>query len=61
MILFGEHAVVYGKTAVAASLDLRTRMTLTPGSGDTGDQVVVQFPDLDLTRAWSVEQLRSVK
>ena len=28
LILHGEHAVVYGKTAVAASLDLRTRMSI---------------------------------
>ena len=28
LILHGEHAVVYGKTAVAASLDLRTRMNI---------------------------------
>jgi len=56
VILHGEHAVVYGRTAVAAALDLRTRMTLRPHE----DKVVVLFPDLGLTREWSLEQLRKL-
>ena len=54
VILHGEHAVVYGKTAVAAALDLRTRMTLKPHS----DLVVVKFPDLGISQSWSLEKLR---
>ena len=54
VILHGEHAVVYGKTAVAAALDLRTRMTIRPHE----DKVVVLFPDIDLERSWSLDQLR---
>ena len=54
VILHGEHAVVYGKTAVAAALDLRTKMTLKPHH----DLVVVKFPDLGISQSWSLEQLR---
>ncbi|KAJ3189420.1 hypothetical protein HDU85_003050 [Gaertneriomyces sp. JEL0708] len=43
VILFGEHAVVYGKTAVAASLGLRTYAWI---RRTTGDSVVLTFPDL---------------
>lgn len=56
VILHGEHAVVYGKTAVAAALDLRTRMTIRPHE----EQVVVKFPDLGLSRSWSLEELRKL-
>ena len=54
LILHGEHAVVYGKTAVAAALDLRTKMTIKPHD----DKVVVMFPDLGLSRTWTLDQLR---
>jgi len=53
VILFGEHAVVYGMTAVAASLGLRTRMKIRPHSS----KIVVNFPDVDLQEAWSQQQL----
>lgn len=56
VILHGEHAVVYGKTAVAASLGLRTSMTIKPGLG----KVVVDFPDLGLQDSWPVERLQEL-
>ena len=54
VILHGEHAVVYGKTAVAAALDLRTSMTLKPHS----ELVVVKFPDLGISQTWTLDKLR---
>jgi len=56
VILHGEHAVVYGMTAVAASLDLRTRMTIKPHL----THVVVNFPDVGLSDCWTVEQLKEL-
>jgi len=56
VILHGEHAVVYGMTAVAASLDLRTRMTIKPHP----THIVVNFPDVGLSDSWTVEQLKEL-
>jgi len=56
VILHGEHSVVYGKTAVAGALDLRTRMTIRPHSS----HVVVKFPDLGISDSWSLEQLAGI-
>jgi len=51
VILHGEHAVVYGRSAVAASLDLRTRMYLTPLLKENSLQVY--FPDVGVKQSWS--------
>eukprot|EP00088_Acartia_fossae_P002359 TRINITY_DN10953_c0_g1_i4.p1 TRINITY_DN10953_c0_g1~~TRINITY_DN10953_c0_g1_i4.p1 ORF type:complete len:380 (+),score=45.09 TRINITY_DN10953_c0_g1_i4:63-1202(+) len=56
VILFGEHAVVYGMTAVAASLGLRTRMKIRPHSS----KIIVNFPDVELQEAWSPAQLMAL-
>ena len=56
VILHGEHAVVYGKSAVAASLDLRTRMYLTPIVKE--NVVQVDFPDVGVRQCWSGENIK---
>ena len=55
VILHGEHAVVYGKTAVAAALDLRTKLTIQPLEEE---KLTVQFPDLGLSHSWSLDELK---
>ena len=55
VILHGEHAVVYGKTAVAAALDLRTKLTIQPLEEE---KLTVQFPDLGLSQSWSLDELK---
>jgi len=56
VILHGEHAVVYGMTAVGASLDLRTSITIKPHP----TKVVVHFPDLGLSDSWTIVQLKEL-
>ncbi|EMD34086.1 CsMn27 [Gelatoporia subvermispora B] len=55
VILFGEHAVVHGVTAVAASVDLRC-YALTSSRHDK--KVSVHFPDLDnYQHEWDIDDL----
>ncbi|KAM5538467.1 hypothetical protein V8D89_007800 [Ganoderma adspersum] len=55
VILFGEHAVVHGVTAVAASLDLRCYGLTSPRYDG---KVSVHFADIgDYTHEWDIEEL----
>ncbi|XP_072035264.1 mevalonate kinase-like [Amphiura filiformis] len=55
VILHGEHAVVYGKTALATSLNLRTFLRLKP----TADgKVTLRLPDIDLNQTWELNSLQ---
>lgn len=45
IILFGDHSVVYGKKAIAASISLRTSLSFS----DTGhDNLLLEFPNVEL-------------
>jgi mevalonate kinase len=51
LILFGEHAVVYGKPAVAVALSRRSNLRLRPLSEAV---IRLQLPDLKVERSWSI-------
>ncbi|OCL05918.1 mevalonate kinase [Glonium stellatum] len=56
VILFGEHAVVYGKTAIAAAISLRSYLLVThrPKSCRT---ITLRFPDIGLDHSWRIDLL----
>lgn len=51
-IIHGEHAVVYGKAAVAASVDLRTRVSCS----EHESLVVLEAVDLDFVATWPINK-----
>ncbi|KAJ8651693.1 mevalonate kinase [Lichtheimia ornata] len=54
VILFGEHAVVHKKLAVAASLGLRTYLDVTE---NTSGECRLKLPDVQVDATWSLSQL----
>jgi len=56
VILHGEHAVVYGKTAIAASVGLRTEMFIKVAT----EHVILLLPDLNKSYSWSTKELQTL-
>lgn len=60
IILHGEHSVVYGKLAVAASLGLRTKLTLVEGSDhDQPNTIKIELPALNLIHTYNLNDVQS--
>lgn len=59
IILAGEHAVVHGSTAVAASIDLYTYVSLRfPTPSDNDDSLRLQLKDMALEFSWPVARIK---
>ncbi|KAI0122988.1 ribosomal protein S5 domain 2-type protein [Xylariales sp. AK1849] len=56
VIVFGEHAVVHAKPAIAASISLRSYLLVTTLS-KSRRTVTLRFPDIDLAHTWNIDQL----
>lgn len=56
VILFGEHAVVHGKSAIAAAISLRSYLLVTALS-KTDRVITLRFPDISLQHTWSIDDL----
>ena len=56
VIVFGEHAVVHGKAAMAAAVSLRTYLLVTSLS-KSHRTVQLVFPDVGLDHTWDIDDL----
>ncbi|KAL9119939.1 MAG: hypothetical protein Q9187_003504 [Circinaria calcarea] len=56
VIVFGEHAVVHGKAAMAASISLRSYLLVTALS-KSRRTISLRFPDISLDHTWEIDAL----
>ncbi|KAK9461089.1 ribosomal protein S5 domain 2-type protein [Lipomyces oligophaga] len=56
-IIFGEHAAVYGKPAIAAALSLRSYLLVSAHSPAKAGQISLEFPDIKLQYSWDIASL----
>lgn len=56
VIVYGEHAVVHGKAAVAAAISLRSYLLVTALS-KTQRTITLRFPDISLSHTWQIDDL----
>lgn len=56
VIVFGEHAVVYGKAAMAAAISLRSYLLVTSLS-KSKRTIQLVFPDIGLDHTWAIDDL----
>ncbi|KAI1705143.1 mevalonate kinase [Ditylenchus destructor] len=55
VILFGEHAVVYKKAALASAIDLRMHMTAVDSNDD---KITLKLPDINLSIDWDLCEIQ---
>ncbi|KAL8812715.1 MAG: hypothetical protein Q9200_000825 [Gallowayella weberi] len=56
VIVYGEHAVVYGKAAMAAAISLRSYLLVTALS-KLQRTITLRFPDINMEHSWMIDDL----